>query len=75
MKVWKPNKNDTKRVRLLKKCAHKLHLELMEFGTRPVDIKSPLQERLIIADITKLNRRIKMAEDIEAKGSTGKIGL
>ena len=64
MKSWKHNPTDTKRVKLLKNCASKIHEEIVSSASKPL---RELHEQLLIADLNRLNARIKRAEGERAK--------
>lgn len=64
MRAWKHHTNDTKRVKLLKNCAALIHEELLSSAAGPL---RELHERMLIAEMNRLNARIKKAEEEKAK--------
>lgn len=60
MKAWTHTEKDTKRVKILKNIAAKLQEEINEYATKPLN-ENPWTEKLMQADLVRLNNRIKKA--------------
>lgn len=56
MKQYDVKEGDTQRLKLLKKCAQRLHDQLKEMVAKP--IKEPWKEKMVALDILRLNKRI-----------------
>lgn len=67
MKIWNHISTDTKRVRLLKNVTNHLHGEITSIATSPIVGISELKSALMINDFRRLNRRLKIARERDAK--------